>query len=131
MNHPTSRAPQSDSDTHFLDLGRCAARCAEVEDPPVQAVGAHRLPHPQTSRPTRKPAAHQASLCSDFRVETGLSFARWRTHVRIRAAIPMLTKGAFIGATTRAVGYRKPSAFIAAFQRITGQTPGTHLPKRR
>ncbi|SFF39673.1 AraC-type DNA-binding protein [Actinacidiphila alni] len=63
-----------------------------------------------------------------FRAETGLSFITWRTHVRIRAAVPMLAEGTSVNATARAVGYRKPSAFIAAFRRVTGQTPGTYLP---
>ncbi|WP_416965250.1 helix-turn-helix domain-containing protein [Streptomyces sp. Agncl-13] len=66
-----------------------------------------------------------------FRAETGLNFATWRAHVRIRAAISMLADGTSVNATARAVGYRKPSAFIAAFRRVTGQTPGTYLPQLR
>lgn len=66
-----------------------------------------------------------------FRSETGLSFSTWRAQVRIRAAISMLADGTSVNATARAVGYRKPSAFIAAFRRATGHTPGTYLPQRR
>ncbi|GAA3587461.1 helix-turn-helix transcriptional regulator [Amycolatopsis ultiminotia] len=66
-----------------------------------------------------------------FRAETGLTFADWRAQVRIRAAVPMLAGGTPVNATARAVGYRKPSAFIAAFRRVTGQTPGTYLPQLR
>jgi AraC-like DNA-binding protein len=62
-----------------------------------------------------------------FQNETGLGFARWRTQVRVRAAIPMLAAGATVESVARHVGYRKPSAFIAAFRRVTGQTPGTYL----
>ncbi|MEU1755548.1 AraC family transcriptional regulator [Micromonospora matsumotoense] len=62
-----------------------------------------------------------------FRAETGLSFAEWRTRVRIRAAIQKLSTGTPVGVTARQVGYRKTSAFIAVFQRTTGQTPGTYL----
>ncbi|GGL10278.1 hypothetical protein GCM10011588_25880 [Nocardia jinanensis] len=36
--------------------------------------------------------------------ETGLSFARWRTHVRIRAAIGMLADGVAVKAVAHAVG---------------------------
>jgi AraC-like DNA-binding protein len=61
-----------------------------------------------------------------FAAETGLSFAQWRTRIRIRAAIEHLAEGASVNATARAVGYRKPDAFIAAFRRATGQTPGTY-----
>ncbi|MDX2625325.1 MULTISPECIES: helix-turn-helix transcriptional regulator [Streptomyces] len=61
-----------------------------------------------------------------FLAETGLTFSQWRTRVRVRAAVGHLAAGASVKATARAVGYRKPSAFIAAFQRVTGQTPGTY-----
>ena len=61
-----------------------------------------------------------------FQNETGLSFARWRVQVRIRAAIQMLGTDATVDAVARHVGYRKTSAFIAAFRRVTGQTPGTY-----
>jgi AraC-like DNA-binding protein len=44
--------------------------------------------------------------------------------MRIRAAIQMLASGA---TTVDAVGYRKTSAFINAFRRATGQTPGTYI----
>ncbi|MEX5713138.1 hypothetical protein AB1484_34085 [Parafrankia sp. FMc6] len=39
-----------------------------------------------------------------------------------------LAGGATANATARAVGYRKPSSFISAFRRATGQTPGTYTP---
>ena len=64
------------------------------------------------------------TLARLFPNETGLSFARWRTQVRVRAAIQMLAEGAAVDAVARRVGYRKTSAFIAAFRRVTGQTPG-------
>jgi len=62
-----------------------------------------------------------------FVSETGLSFARWRTQVRIRAAIQLLANGATVDVAARTVGYRKTSAFINAFRRATGQTPGTYI----
>ncbi|MEU7614900.1 AraC family transcriptional regulator [Micromonospora rifamycinica] len=65
-----------------------------------------------------------------FRAETGLSFAEWRTRARVRAAIQKLSTGTPVGETARQVGYRKSSAFIAVFQRVTGQTPGTYLTTR-
>lgn len=59
-----------------------------------------------------------------FADETGMTFARWRTCVRVRAALSHLARGRSVGATARAVGYRKPAAFSEAFQRFTGQHPG-------
>lgn len=63
-----------------------------------------------------------------FSNETGMTFARWRTHARMRAALTHLARGASVGATARAVGYRKPGAFSDAFARVTGQTPSAWLP---
>jgi AraC-like DNA-binding protein len=66
-----------------------------------------------------------------FRAETGLSFAQWRTTVRIRAAIQKLSTGTPVGLTAQQVGYRKTSAFVAVFRQATGQTPGTYLATER
>lgn len=65
-----------------------------------------------------------------FAGETGMTFARWRTQVRIRAALTHLARGTSVGATARAVGYRKPGAFGDAFHRITGQSPSIYLANR-
>ena len=61
-----------------------------------------------------------------FAAETGMTFAQWRTLVRIRAALTHLARGDSVGATARAVGYRKPGAFAETFHRVTGQHPGTY-----
>ncbi len=66
-----------------------------------------------------------------FAAETGLPFARWRIHARVHAAIGLLAGGVPVDAVARAVGYRKTSAFIAAFSRVTGQTPGTYRDANR
>ncbi|GAA1805415.1 hypothetical protein GCM10009735_42810 [Actinomadura chokoriensis] len=57
-----------------------------------------------------------------------MTFAQWRTHARIRAALILLAEGVPIRATTRAVGYRKPGAFAEAFRRITGDLPSVYNP---
>lgn len=61
-----------------------------------------------------------------FTAETGMTFARWRTRVRMRAAVGHLAAGASVGAAARAVGYRKPAAFAETFHRLTGQHPGIY-----
>ncbi|MFE3757991.1 helix-turn-helix domain-containing protein [Nocardia tengchongensis] len=52
----------------------------------------------------------------------------WRTHIRMRAALTQLARGTSVGATARAVGYRKPSAFAATFHRVIGQHPSIYHP---
>jgi AraC-like DNA-binding protein len=67
------------------------------------------------------------TLARLFTMETGLSFARWRTRVRIRTAVQLLADGASVTTTARAVGYRRPSTVINAFSRVIGHMPGTYL----
>jgi len=104
-------------------------------DPRARAIAEQLIAHPADQRELTAWAVHVhasvRTLSRLFRAETGLNFATWRAHVRIRAAIPMLADGVSVNATARAVGYRKTSAFIAAFRRVTGQTPGTYLPQLR
>ena len=104
-------------------------------DSRARAIAEQLIAHPADQRELTAWADHVhtsvRTLSRLFRAETGLNFATWRTQVRIRAAIPMLAGGTSVNATARAVGYRKPSAFIAAFRRVTGQTPGTYLRQLR
>lgn len=104
-------------------------------DPRARAIAEQLVAHPADQRDLAVWAddvhASVRTLSRLFRAETGISFAAWRTQVRIRAAVPMLGSGTSVRATARAVGYRKPGAFIAAFQRSTGQTPGTYSRHRR
>lgn len=101
-------------------------------DPRARRVAEHLIAHPDDPRELAGWAVHLhtsvRTLSRLFHTETGISFVAWRTRARIRAAIPLLGSGASVGATARAVGYRRPSAFITAFQRVTGHTPGTYLP---
>jgi AraC-like DNA-binding protein/quercetin dioxygenase-like cupin family protein len=56
--------------------------------------------------------------------ETGMGFERWRTHIRIAAALTLLADGGRVARVAHDVGYATPSAFVAAFRRTTGTTPG-------
>jgi AraC-like DNA-binding protein/quercetin dioxygenase-like cupin family protein len=59
--------------------------------------------------------------------DTGMSFERWRTHARLRAALPLLAEGSPVSVVARAVGYATPSAFLAAFRRTVGTSPSRYL----
>ncbi len=100
-------------------------------DPRVRAIAERLIADPSDQRGLAAWADHVhagvRTLSRLFLSETGLSFARWRTQVRIRAAVYLLADGATVDATARAVGYRKTSAFITVFRRTTGQTPGTYI----
>ncbi|WP_040587031.1 helix-turn-helix domain-containing protein [Sciscionella marina] len=96
-------------------------------DPRIRAIADALLANPADQRDLAAwghgVGAGVRTLTRLFAAETGMSFARWRTHVRIRAALPRLARGDSVGATARAVGYRKPGAFSEAFFRVTGQSP--------
>ena len=67
------------------------------------------------------------TLARAFAADTGISFARWRTSVRLRAALPHMAAGESVAKISRQVGYGAPSAFVAAFRRETGLTPGEYF----
>jgi AraC-like DNA-binding protein len=60
-----------------------------------------------------------------FRQATGLSFAQWRQVLRVHRALTLLSEGFDVTTVSAALGYTRPSTFIAAFRRVMGTTPGT------
>lgn len=62
-----------------------------------------------------------------FLKETGLSFAHWRRHARLMAAMVLLGEGKSVTTAAFDVGYESPSAFIEMFKRSIGQTPGQYM----
>jgi AraC-like DNA-binding protein len=71
--------------------------------------------------------ASERTLAREFLSGTGMTFGRWRTLVRLQAALPGLAAGKPIGVVARQVGYESDSAFVAAFRRETGATPATYF----
>jgi AraC-like DNA-binding protein len=63
------------------------------------------------------------TLARAFASDTGVPFGRWRTLLRLQAALPALAAGEPVGKVARLVGYDSTSAFVAAFRRETGTTP--------
>ena len=75
----------------------------------------------------RQVGASSRTLARAFLSDTGLSFGRWRTLARIQAALLQLAEGKPVGLVAARVGYRTPSAFVAAFRAHTGVTPGRYF----
>jgi AraC-like DNA-binding protein len=71
--------------------------------------------------------ASSRTLARIFVAETGLSFGRWRTLARLQSALLQLAEGLPVGLVASRVGYRTPSAFVAAFRAHTGSTPGRYF----
>ncbi|WP_053715394.1 AraC family transcriptional regulator [Saccharothrix sp. NRRL B-16348] len=59
--------------------------------------------------------------------DTGMSFDRWRTHMRLRAALPLLAERQPVSRVAHAVGYATASAFLVAFRRAVGTSPARYL----
>lgn len=66
-----------------------------------------------------------------FVKETGMTYPRWRRCARLLAARRMLEEGASVESVARAVGYAGAGAFIVAFHREYGVTPGVHGARTR
>jgi AraC-like DNA-binding protein len=75
----------------------------------------------------RHVGASARTLARAFVNDTGIPFRRWRTAARLRAALPHLAAGESVATVARRVGYGTPSAFVAAFHRETGLTPGGYF----
>ncbi|MEU6478572.1 helix-turn-helix transcriptional regulator [Streptomyces sp. NPDC047017] len=66
-----------------------------------------------------------------FLAETGMTFNQWRVHARLQAALAHLAEGAPVARVAERVGYGTPSAFVAAFRRVTGETPAAYFARAR
>ena len=86
-----------------------------------------RSPILSASRSAAVWACSETSPARAFLAGTGIPFSRWRTAVRLRAALPHLASGEAISTVADRVGYDTPSAFVAAFRRETGLTPGAYF----
>lgn len=58
-----------------------------------------------------------------FKRETALSFGQWRQRARILASLEVMADGHNVSFAALAVGYATPSAFVAAFKAVVGETP--------
>jgi AraC-like DNA-binding protein len=100
-------------------------------DPRAREVAEALLTDPADSRTLpawgRHVGASSRTLARAFLAETGLSFGRWRTLIRLQAALPRLADGAPVSVVAGQVGYQTTSAFVAAFRAHTGVTPGRYF----
>lgn len=75
----------------------------------------------------RAVGASSRTLARAFLADTGLSFGRWRTLVRLQASLQHLADRMPVSSVAPLVGYRTTSAYVAAFRAHTGTTPGRYF----
>ncbi|PYQ60799.1 MAG: AraC family transcriptional regulator, partial [Acidobacteria bacterium] len=75
----------------------------------------------------RASAASERTLERLFRAETGLPFGVWRQRARLLRALQLLAEGGAVAEVANAIGYESTSAFVAAFRRALGTTPGRYF----
>ena len=76
-------------------------------------------------------AMSKRSFTRHSREETGLSFATWRTQLRMLKAVERLAAGSSVTRLAADLGYESPSAFTAAFRRALGVPPTSYARARR
>ena len=67
--------------------------------------------------------ASERTVARLFRQELGMTFQRWREQALLAHALPLLARGASVGAAAGATGYASESAFSAMFKSAMGQSP--------
>lgn len=71
--------------------------------------------------------ASTRTLSRLFQRETGMSFVRWKQQLHIGLALQRLALGISVTNIALDLGYESPSAFIAMFRRMLGQTPARYF----
>ena len=72
----------------------------------------------------RRAGASKRTAQRLFAAETGMSFATWRQRLRLLSAVERLGRGRSVTDAAFDVGYASVSAFVSAFRREFGVTPG-------
>lgn len=100
-------------------------------DPRARMVAEVLLDNPADDRTLAELGRHAATssrtLARAFRTETGLTFAQWRTQIRLAASLTPLADGVPVTRIAARVGYRSASAYVAAFRRAVGTSPGQYF----
>lgn len=101
------------------------------QDRRLHAITRGLAANPADARPledwARVSGASARTLSRLFLRETGMSFRLWRQQLRLHEALARLAMGEPVTRVAFAVGYESPSAFIAMFRRLLGETPGRYF----
>jgi AraC-like DNA-binding protein len=112
----TSQARRVDLVLPLPSDRRALALAEQLQDEPSNSASLGDL--------ARRAGASLRTLQRLFPAETGLTLEAWRQKARLIWSITRLSAGASVSTAAFDAGYDSPSAFIAAFKRQFGVTPG-------
>jgi AraC-like DNA-binding protein len=84
-------------------------------------------PVPSTARLARAVGLSTRTLERRFAAETGMTLGRWRQHRMLLCGLEHIAAGGSVADAAVASGYASPSAYIAAFRKAFGATPGRYF----
>jgi AraC-like DNA-binding protein/quercetin dioxygenase-like cupin family protein len=122
-------------DSHLLELLKDEMTTAPVMPlmlplpvSPASAAAAQIIADPSTTDSldecARRCGVGRRTLERLFVAETGMSFGLWRQKARLLASIRLLAEGRSVTEAALECGYTSISAYISAFRRTFGYTPG-------
>lgn len=80
---------------------------------------------------TQSVGASERTLERHFRQELGMSYRKWRQHLRLLSAVTLLSEGMSVTNVAYELGYASSSAFIAMFRDKIGHPPRRYLQTQR
>jgi AraC-like DNA-binding protein len=103
----------------------------EPEDPRLRRITAALGADPGDPRTLeswgKEVGASVRTLSRRFLAETGMTFRQWQRQARLLAALVRLAQREPVTRVALDLGYDSPSAFIHAFRRALGTTPGQYF----
>lgn len=111
----------------FMTLDAADIALPEAKDKRLQRITELLLADPTCSKSLADLAKHagltERTAARLFLRDTGMTFGRWRQHMRLLRALEYLAQGHSVMRTATDVGYSDTSSFIAAFKLLFGKTP--------
>lgn len=111
------------------DEGAAGTELLVPQDPRIRDIAAEIVANPGDrtglDQWARAVGMSERTIARAFSECTGLPFGRWRSAVRVHCSMALLAEGMAVSEVAELMGYETSSAFIAAFRRATGSTPGS------
>lgn len=100
-------------------------------DPRLQSMVKFLFEQPADTRPlgfwAETTGASERTMLRQFIRETGMSYKKWRSHLKLVHAMALLSKGVSVTSIAYTLGYNSPSAFVSIFRREMGQSPARYI----